>query len=103
MAGRRRPAKASICWIVSRPRPIMAFMSLTVRAVTARAPATSTAFRPPAFPSSAALSARPHSRTTASSFSPVWKLCRSRLPAWSSPVSKMLWTPWPRPSVSVTP
>ena len=62
MAGSSSPEKSSILAMVSRPRPTITVMSLTVRAVTARAPAISTAWSPPDRPSRQAPSARPHSK-----------------------------------------
>ena len=79
MAGRMRSAKSPIFEIVSRPRPTMVVISLTVRSVIARAPASSTAPRPTGLSSSRPW-ARPHSNTTASSFNAVPRLWRSRPP-----------------------
>ena len=80
MAGRIRSAKSPILEIVSRPNPTMVVISLTVRAVIASAPASSTAPRPTGLSSSRPW-ARPHSSTTASSFNAVPRLWRSRPPS----------------------
>lgn len=103
MAGSSSPEKSSILAMVSRPRPTITVMSLTVRAVTARAPAISTAWSPPDRPSRQAPSARPHSRTTAISFSPRRRLRRISPSSCAPAALKMLLAPASRPSVPSTP
>ena len=71
ITGSRAWEKSSIRRNVSRPKPIMAATSVMVRAVMANAPASSAAWTPSWWPGRAALWARPHTSTTASSFTPV--------------------------------
>ena len=81
MTGSSTWEKASIRPMVSRPSPIMAAMSVMVRAVMDSAPATSTACRPSLSREGWTLSARAHSTTTASSFSAVAAPVRSSSPS----------------------
>ena len=102
ITGSRVSEKVPIRPMVSRPIPIMTAISVMVSAVIASAPAISTAWSPSLLPW-AAPSAMAHSRTTASSFSPVAMLARSKEPIWSRASEKRLDKPWSNPPSASTP